>query len=292
MIKVDQEFKSLIPPLNKEEYKQLEENCVKEGIREPLIVWRTPSGDDILIDGHNRFDIAAKHSLKCEFRQMKFENRNEAMFWMIRNQLGRRNISAYDRTLLALKLKPEIEKKAKEKQATHTKQGYQKSDKAVNTNKELATIASVSHDTIHKVQMIEKKAPEAVKEAARKGDMSINEAYKRTVDNVVKPRDVVKEAKERHEQFKEAKQENVISFEDAKQDEDDKSLLSIDLYQEICKAVHGFDKLAIMRNEDQIEELFKSMEKGAYSDLMNRLTRCHRTILWLQRMVEEGRING
>lgn len=292
MIKVDSEFKGLIPPLNKEEYKQLEENCVKEGIREPLIVWRTPSGDDILVDGHNRFEIAAKHSLKCEFRQMKFENRNEAMFWMIKNQLGRRNISAYDRTLLALKLKPEIEKKAKENQRLGGKGSQKSANHKTDTREELATIASVSHDTIHKVQMIEKKAPEAVKEAARKGDISINEAYKRTVDKIVKPRDVVKEAKERHEQFKEAKQEEVISFEDAKQDEDDKSILSIDLYQEICKAVHGFDKLSIMRDEDQIEELFKSMEKYAYSDLMNRLTRCHRTILWLQRMVEEGRTNG
>jgi len=47
-----------------------------------------------------------------------------------------------------------IAEKAKEKQSTHTEQGYQKSDKAKHTAKELAKVAGVSHDTIHKVEAI------------------------------------------------------------------------------------------------------------------------------------------
>lgn len=43
--------------------------------------------------------------------------------------------------MLALKLKPMIAEKAKERQATHTEQGYQKSDKAEHTAKELAKVA-------------------------------------------------------------------------------------------------------------------------------------------------------
>lgn len=79
-----------------------------------------------------------------------------------------RCLSAYDRSLLALKLKPEIEKKAKENQIrTSENRVCQKSDKQkIDTKKELAKIASVSHDTIHKVQVIEEKAPEEVKTAA------------------------------------------------------------------------------------------------------------------------------
>lgn len=45
------------------------------------------------------------------------------------------------RSELALKLKPVIAEKAKENQASHTEQGYQKSDKAVDTKKELARAA-------------------------------------------------------------------------------------------------------------------------------------------------------
>ena len=49
-----------------------------------------------------------------------------------------------------MKLKPLIAKKAKEQHATYSEQGYQKSDKANHTAKELAKVAAVSHDTIHK----------------------------------------------------------------------------------------------------------------------------------------------
>lgn len=55
------------------------------------------------------------------------------------------------RSELALKLEPLIAAKAKAREATHTEQGYQKSDNPVHTAKELAKIAGVSHDTIAKV---------------------------------------------------------------------------------------------------------------------------------------------
>ena len=59
-ITIDKEFESLIPPLSAEEFQQLEENCLRDGIRDALIVWEQ-DGNDILIDGHNRFRIVGKH---------------------------------------------------------------------------------------------------------------------------------------------------------------------------------------------------------------------------------------
>lgn len=38
-LKIDPEFKNLIRPLRREEYRQLELNLVMEGCREDLIVW-------------------------------------------------------------------------------------------------------------------------------------------------------------------------------------------------------------------------------------------------------------
>ena len=38
-ITIDKEFESLIPPLSAEEFQQLEENCLRDGIRDALIVW-------------------------------------------------------------------------------------------------------------------------------------------------------------------------------------------------------------------------------------------------------------
>ena len=103
--------------------------------------------------------------------------------------MGRRNLPNYERARLALRLKETIAAEAKENQATHTEQGYQKSDKAVHTSKELAKVAGVSHDTIHKVDVIEQKAPEEVKDQLRRGEVSINKAYNEIRDaEKVQPR--------------------------------------------------------------------------------------------------------
>ena len=71
---------------------------------------------------------------------------------------------------MTLKLKPIIAEQAKEKQAEAGGAVRQKSDKAVvDTKKELAKAAGVSHDTIHKVEVIEKKATPQTKQLVHKG---------------------------------------------------------------------------------------------------------------------------
>ena len=56
-LKIDPEFQSQIPPLTNDEFKQLEENILKEGkLISPLIVW-----GNTLVDGHNRYEIVQEH---------------------------------------------------------------------------------------------------------------------------------------------------------------------------------------------------------------------------------------
>jgi hypothetical protein len=99
---------------------------------------------------------------------MQFANRNDVIVWIIKNQFGRRNLSAYDRSLLALKLKPVIAAKAKEKQIASGGAVVQKSDEPpIRTNKEIAKLANVSHDTIAKVEKIEQAATPEIKAALK-----------------------------------------------------------------------------------------------------------------------------
>jgi hypothetical protein len=98
--------------------------------------------------------------------------------WMILNQFGRRNLSNYQRSVLALQLEEVFTKKAKEKQKEGGGSVRQKSDKAViDTKKELSKVASVSHDTITRVKKIEEKADEETKAKLRTGEISINQVY-------------------------------------------------------------------------------------------------------------------
>ena len=89
-LRIDPEFESRIPPLTDDEFKQLEENILADGvIINPIIVW-----DGVIVDGHNRFRIAEKHPhitfTTCE---REFNDRHDALAWICKNQLGRRNLT-------------------------------------------------------------------------------------------------------------------------------------------------------------------------------------------------------
>lgn len=85
---IDEEFKKLIPPLSKEEFKILEDNILKDGCIDPICTW-----NDIIIDGHNRYKICKKHNVVFEIHEISFTQREEVKNWICSNQLGRRNIS-------------------------------------------------------------------------------------------------------------------------------------------------------------------------------------------------------
>jgi ParB family chromosome partitioning protein len=175
-ILIDPEFKALIPPLSAEEKQQLETNLVEDGCRDPLVLW-----GDILVDGHNRHEICTRLDLPFKFAFKEFSSRNDAIEWIINNQFGRRNLNDYQRGVLALRMKPIIEARAKGQQATSTgglnPQLSPKSDEGVQpirTDTAVASLANLGKDTIRKIEHIEKEAAPEVKEWAAAGDVSIN----------------------------------------------------------------------------------------------------------------------
>jgi hypothetical protein len=93
--RIDEELRSLIPPLSKEEYGQLEANICQWGCLDPLKVWAVPDSDDvILLDGHNRFAICCDHNVSYVTESVPLIDRAAAIDWMIANQLRRRNLNS------------------------------------------------------------------------------------------------------------------------------------------------------------------------------------------------------
>lgn len=171
---IDKEFQSLIPPLTAEEYAGLEESILTEGCRDALITW-----GDVLIDGHNRYEICTKHGIPFDTIEMDFPTRDDVIVWIIKNQFGRRNLPAYERARLALRLKPVIAERAEKRMLSGKNDPMQKSAQGT-TRDEIASVAGISHDTIAKVEKIEAEAPKPVIEASRKNDLSVNAAYQVT----------------------------------------------------------------------------------------------------------------
>ncbi len=87
---VDAEFAALCPPLAREEYAELEASILAEGCRDALMVWRE---EGILLDGHNRKRICDEHGLPFRTTEQSFSDRDAATEWVLRNQLGRRNLA-------------------------------------------------------------------------------------------------------------------------------------------------------------------------------------------------------
>jgi len=183
MIAIDSEFQSLIPPLSDDEYERLEKSILAEGVRNPIVTW-----NGTIIDGHNRYHICDEHGIECPQVERQFESRDAAKIWIIENQFGRRNLSKYDRSVLALQLEPLYAAEAKRRQAA-TQFGstvVQKSAPPQDSGKtrdKVAAAAGVSHDTIRKVKVIENEAQKGnetaieAREAVRSGERSINAAY-------------------------------------------------------------------------------------------------------------------
>ncbi|MCL2623158.1 MAG: hypothetical protein FWD31_05760 [Planctomycetaceae bacterium] len=85
---INEELKTLLPPLSSEEYAGLEESILKHGCLSPLIVW-----NDILVDGHCRYEICIKHSIPFGIKNVEFDDLDDAKLWILKHQLGLRNMA-------------------------------------------------------------------------------------------------------------------------------------------------------------------------------------------------------
>ena len=88
---IDEEFRLLLPTLDKTTYESLEANILAHGVRDPLVVW-----NDILIDGYNRYKICTEHDLPFNVVSMEFNSRDEVQNWIIENQISRRNLTSME----------------------------------------------------------------------------------------------------------------------------------------------------------------------------------------------------
>ena len=173
---VDPEFRDLIPPLNEEELKLLEESLVADGCESPLIVW-----NGVIVDGHNRYAICRKHEIPFAIQEKNFSSRDDAMLWMLRNQLGRRNLNNYQRVELVLKFEPLVKNAAEQRmmagKAANPVPTLAQGQTKGRTRDHLSEAAGVSHGTFAKAKKLVQSADEETKRELRAGKVTVNRAY-------------------------------------------------------------------------------------------------------------------
>ena len=169
------EMAELLPPLSAEQSAALEEDLLRNGCYSPIIV----NEDMVIVDGHNRQSLCEKHGLPYTMAVFSFEDLLEAKQWALDTQKNRRNLEKWELGKIALKLKPEIEAKARANQGTRTDLSatLPESSDTVDTRKELAEAVGLGERTMGKVMQIDENAPEVIKEALDKKELSINKGY-------------------------------------------------------------------------------------------------------------------
>lgn len=195
MLKIDDEFRTLIPPLTYEEFSALEDNILKNGCMDAITIW-----NDTIIDGHNRYEICTKHDIPFRTVEKDFDSRDDAIVWMIDRQFARRNLSDIARIELAKKKTESLARLGREKKSLNLLQNdgdrFVKNDKSavknltnlenspgesIDTRKEVAKLAGVSTGKVAQLDSVKKYESEtgdtSYTDRIRSGELSIGKAY-------------------------------------------------------------------------------------------------------------------
>lgn len=174
-VTIDPAIKALIPPPTEDERQLLEQSLARDGCLDPLVVWEETG---TLLDGHTRYAICTRLGIPYRTTALPFATLADAKLWVIQHQLGRRNLSTIDRIALARQWEPLIRTKAAANQGTRTDlpQNSAGGFVPVETRKEAAALAGVSHATYAQGTVtLEIGVPELV-QAVREGAASIHAA--------------------------------------------------------------------------------------------------------------------
>ena len=180
---VTSEFAELLPNLSDEQYTALKADILQNGCYSPVIVDENMR----IIDGHNRQRICEESNIPYTMAVFEFDDDLEAKQWMLDTQKGRRNLDKWELGKIALKLKPEIEARAKANMSAGgqiSQQGctslYNLDLTKVDTRQELANSVGLGRSTMSKVMQIDENAPEVIKQALDKKELSVNRGYELT----------------------------------------------------------------------------------------------------------------
>lgn len=190
---VNPEFRDKIPPLSPDEFSKLEENILADGeVREPLVVW-----DGTIIDGHHRWKIIQKHpEIPYKVKQMSFPDKYAAIVWMCKNQIGRRNISDEQRTVLigeAYKAQKMSRGGDRKSERFSSPQNEDLKKRRVRTCDKVAGALGVSRSTVERAEQFldglnaaEEIVP-GFKDAVLTGDIKVKKGEVAAIKNVPEP---------------------------------------------------------------------------------------------------------
>jgi hypothetical protein len=260
MIQIKEEFKKLIPVLTEEEFKQLEDNCLRDGILTPIYLW-----NDFIIDGHNRYQIAMQHQLKFECLDFDFADEFEVKDWMLTNQLGRRNITKEQKDYLI--------GKRYENEKNKLGRPVNKEDKMspLRTAEKIAEEVGVSDKQVKRNEEYAKgvdKLNEELKQKVLQGKSDVNKSEIQLISKAEPTfiantdKEIIEKAKEIKEQKAEAYKQKIVERIETKVKENPLSLEEREMLNKIEKG-----ETIVINMNTHFHVLKYAKDKGIYKQI-------------------------
>jgi DNA modification methylase/ParB-like chromosome segregation protein Spo0J len=154
------------------EYSSLKESVGKNGQYSPIII----NSQGILLDGYHRFKACQELGIEPKILVQDFKDNLREQLFVIESNLQRRQMNRFQRAELALKAKPILEAIARNNESLGGK-GVRIQTPLGRVDVEIGKRAGVGRDTVRKVEIISQGDDEDLKEKARKGQFTINQAF-------------------------------------------------------------------------------------------------------------------
>ena len=163
-LKIDPDFRDLLPELDAETYTALEKDISANGMIDPIVIW-----NGFIADGHNRYSICKAHRVaEVEVKELRKTTKSEVMQWIVDHQFGKRNLKKSEQVILLLKVEEQIAKEAEQRMKSGVKQNNPESNleqgserkRAPQTDEIMAKKAGVSKNTYRDMKTVVQKGSE------------------------------------------------------------------------------------------------------------------------------------
>lgn len=257
-LEINEEFQKLIPSLTKEEFDQLETNCLTEGILTPILTW-----NNIIIDGHNRYHIAKKWGISYTTISKDFKDELEVKEWMINHQLGRRNLTKEQKDYL-------IGKRYENEKQKHGGARDQ-NDPLITTAQKIAKEVGIGEAQVKRNEQFAQgvdKLSDELKQQVLQGKSEVNKADLQTIAKseptfiANTEADIIAKAKEIKERKAEEYKQKLVQRVEAKVKE---TPLSIDEMEMMQKIERG--ETVVINMNAHFHVLKYAKDKGIYQQI-------------------------
>lgn len=152
-IKISEKYRNIVPPMSQAEYESLRDDIKRQGLHVPLLV----NEKSVLLDGHHRLRACDELGIKPHVEvHAPFESELEEEIFVYKINLERRHINLAQRVNLVLEMQPKLAELARRNMSKGGKGS--RIQETLHVDKELATIAKSSKDTIHKMRQVKQAA--------------------------------------------------------------------------------------------------------------------------------------